>query len=1062
MDYHGSRGVGPSRTHADLFQQTRMDALRRQNPVEPSPTTGWSFWGNAKQPASTEYNRGSTVNHPDLRAEPKRWFLKEERPAQPIVGAVSQGWTVWSFMRLVGVCMAVILLITIAEKGRNVQRFSTGEAHQKSEARDTDHYYVSSDLEFVDIYEEEFSRTHVQACGEAIATFAGVSPSYVAVNFLSSDETNAGEPSVKVHVEVEFTGKARMSPEKFAAHLEELQGRLVKATMFTDPRLWGRVQKVVAHNVHSGPRDRLLGNAILEHAQKGLTMPETTEVTLVHWASKLSGQVTVMSVASDTEDYAYSTGVFSGIVTMGSYTHTASSFLDVFLMKATSTGTVQWVNTFGGSSAAVHVSDQNEVFLSGDFTGTSTFGSTILSSANTQTAFVTKVNQQGTVMWAVSLGEASAGYASSSGVAVEAFTIPGAGTSSVLVAGKFSNGASGSSSFGDNSFGATGTNSAFTYVATLSALSGEVEWVKAFGTASSGCTPHAIAVHPSTGTLFIGGHFYGTTAFGDIELTANTTTDSVTYAKIGSTFLLKMNLTSGEPSTVLKRYDNVHSADKIERIVTDHEGAAVICGTWLGNSKTFGALEVTSDAAPGATKSYVLKVSADGREMWALQASGVSGSSYTWSVRGLVSTGAGDVVMTGGLGTPLESDFREPIGSLDTWQLYRGGLFIAKVGALGTVHWAHSFGMASQQSSMLNPTSTSVASMGADVAVLSSGHAFVGCQLNPSESGLYGLNLDSPLPVVAPTTAAPTATPYIAKVAFAATVSVDYQTAITSDFQTAYINSVAADASVESDRVSITSITQVLARRRALLQTGNLGSSVNIDTEVMFDTTTSTTAADSFASSATAISVSYNGQTFTGDTGAKTSVSAPPPPPSPPLPPPPPIVAQNLWQAAKSGNLREVKIYVESGADISDRSEKNDAFDNVGSTPLIEAVWAGHYDIVDYLLAQGAHVHKKDKRKFAPIHHAARQGHEDIAKLLLKHGARVDARNKKNETPLHLATNYQVDKLVKLLLDQGEVSVNAKNYDGRTALDLCKKTVTGKQIKKMLIEQGAKRGSDIP
>eukprot|EP00854_Cymbomonas_tetramitiformis_P007034 gene7034-8390_t len=729
---------------------------------------------------------------------------------------------VWSFMRLVGVCMAVILLITIAEKGRNVQRFSTGEAHQKSEARDTDHYYVSSDLEFVDIYEEEFSRTHVQACGEAIATFAGVSPSYVAVNFLSSDETNAGEPSVKVHVEVEFTGKARMSPEKFAAHLEELQGRLVKATMFTDPRLWGRVQKVVAHNVHSGPRDRLLGNAILEHAQKGLTMPETTEVTLVHWASKLSGQVTVMSVASDTEDYAYSTGVFSGIVTMGSYTHTASSFLDVFLMKATSTGTVQWVNTFGGSSAAVHVSDQNEVFLSGDFTGTSTFGSTILSSANTQTAFVTKVNQQGTVMWAVSLGEASAGYASSSGVAVEAFTIPGAGTSSVLVAGKFSNGASGSSSFGDNSFGATGTNSAFTYVATLSALSGEVEWVKAFGTASSGCTPHAIAVHPSTGTLFIGGHFYGTTAFGDIELTANTTTDSVTYAKIGSTFLLKdslrngdptslvsrhayelskvhsvavaagwmkgsvdscsgggmdglkslMNLTSGEPSTVLKRYDNVHSADKIERIVTDHEGAAVICGTWLGNSKTFGALEVTSDAAPGATKSYVLKVSADGREMWALQASGVSGSSYTWSVRGLVSTGAGDVVMTGGLGTPLESDFREPIGSLDTWQLYRGGLFIAKVGALGTVHWAHSFGMASQQSSMLNPTSTSVASMGADVAVLSSGHAFVGCQLNPSESGLYGLNLDSPLPVA-----------YIAKVAFAATVSVDYQTAITSDFQ---------------------------------------------------------------------------------------------------------------------------------------------------------------------------------------------------------------------------------------------------------------------------------------
>lgn len=237
--------------------------------------------------------------------------------------------------------------------------------------------------------------------------------------------------------------------------------------------------------------------------------------------------------------------------------------------------------------------------------------------------------------------------------------------------------------------------------------------------------------------------------------------------------------------------------------------------------------------------------------------------------------------------------------------------------------------------------------------------------------------------------------------------------------------------------------------------------SVQIDTEVMFDTTTSTTAADTYATSATAISVSYNGQTFIGDTGAKTSVSAPPPPPSPPSPPPPPIAAQNLWQAAKSGNLREVKIYVESGVDISDRSKKNDAFDNVGSTPLIEAVWAGHYDIVEYLLAQGAHVHKKDKNKFAPIHHAARQGHEEIAKLLLKHGARVDARNKKNETPLHLASNFQVDKLVKLLLDQDHVNVNAKNYDGRTALDLCKTTVTGKQIQKMLVKHGAKRGSKV-
>ncbi|ETW00925.1 hypothetical protein H310_06581 [Aphanomyces invadans] len=103
---------------------------------------------------------------------------------------------------------------------------------------------------------------------------------------------------------------------------------------------------------------------------------------------------------------------------------------------------------------------------------------------------------------------------------------------------------------------------------------------------------------------------------------------------------------------------------------------------------------------------------------------------------------------------------------------------------------------------------------------------------------------------------------------------------------------------------------------------------------------------------------------------------------------------QNMFIAAKNGDLAGVQMYLDRGANIE---WKNTGW--VGETALYAASKRGHVAVVNELLRRGANIHATtDKRHFmrsdaldcdawTPLHAAAHSGHVAVIECLLDAGA---------------------------------------------------------------------------
>ena len=88
---------------------------------------------------------------------------------------------------------------------------------------------------------------------------------------------------------------------------------------------------------------------------------------------------------------------------------------------------------------------------------------------------------------------------------------------------------------------------------------------------------------------------------------------------------------------------------------------------------------------------------------------------------------------------------------------------------------------------------------------------------------------------------------------------------------------------------------------------------------------------------------------------------------------------ESLHEAAKKGNLSEVKRLIEEGADVYVKDENS-------HPPLYIAVGQGHKDIAELLISKGADVNAVDKKGRTPLDLANYSHHKDLAELLIKHG----------------------------------------------------------------------------
>ena len=121
----------------------------------------------------------------------------------------------------------------------------------------------------------------------------------------------------------------------------------------------------------------------------------------------------------------------------------------------------------------------------------------------------------------------------------------------------------------------------------------------------------------------------------------------------------------------------------------------------------------------------------------------------------------------------------------------------------------------------------------------------------------------------------------------------------------------------------------------------------------------------------------------------------------------------SIHDAAKKGNIEAVKQHLDAGTGVNAKGE-------VGYTPLRNAAFYGHKEIVELLIANGADVNAKDDvLELTPLHRAAAIGYKEIAELLITNGANVNAKDVDGETPLDLAIKQEYPETADLLRKHG-------------------------------------------
>ncbi len=131
------------------------------------------------------------------------------------------------------------------------------------------------------------------------------------------------------------------------------------------------------------------------------------------WAVRVgaAGPDGAQDIACSTTGFVYVCGEFSGSASFGSTTLTSAGYRDAFIAKLDADGNWLWAVSGGGiyvdtclNLTLKHVLFYDEVYLTGYFEGTATFGSTTLNSQGARDLFVGKLGSGGSWNWAVRAG----------------------------------------------------------------------------------------------------------------------------------------------------------------------------------------------------------------------------------------------------------------------------------------------------------------------------------------------------------------------------------------------------------------------------------------------------------------------------------------------------------------------------------------------------------------------------------------------------------------------------------------------------------------------------------
>ncbi len=358
-------------------------------------------------------------------------------------------------------------------------------------------------------------------------------------------------------------------------------------------------------------------------------------------------------IAVDIVGNIYVTGYFTGTATFGNTQLTSTGSYDVFVAKYDRSGILSWVRQVGGlgdiSDPKIAVEGSGNVYITGSFFYQATFGNNTLTSAGYDDIFVAKYNSSGTFLWARQGGSESGGDRGK-GIAVDA-------SGNVYVTGTFA----GTAAFGNASLIAAGSYDIF--VAKYN-TTGTLQWVRKAGNANSDFS-NDVAVD-GTGNVYVTGYFQFMTTFGNTTLTSAGSYDI---------FLTKYN-SNGTFQWVQQIGGSSH--DYGRDIAIDGNGNIYLTGVF-SETVTFGNTSITS---AGVADVFVARYNTDGILQWVRQA----GSSNDDSGDGIAVDGNGNIYVTGyfrdtaAFGHILFT----PVGLTD--------IFVTKYDSNGRLLWAQQAG----------------------------------------------------------------------------------------------------------------------------------------------------------------------------------------------------------------------------------------------------------------------------------------------------------------------------------------------------------------------------------
>lgn len=129
-----------------------------------------------------------------------------------------------------------------------------------------------------------------------------------------------------------------------------------------------------------------------------------------------------------------------------------------------------------------------------------------------------------------------------------------------------------------------------------------------------------------------------------------------------------------------------------------------------------------------------------------------------------------------------------------------------------------------------------------------------------------------------------------------------------------------------------------------------------------------------------------------------------------------------LHLAAAEGHFEIVKFLVENGAQVN-------AVDRWNRTPLEDALRGKHNQIIDYLIQKGGRTFMSEEEIANRLCIAAGEGELETIKLLVKAGANINAGNYDGRTALHSACAVGNQRVVEFLLQNGKSFKQTRNTE---------------------------------